>query len=195
MAGELSYLVESDLGVVIPLTNFFDGSSLADLTGLILAEVGREKPSPAVAQPPVSEFPLSVGQQALWSLYQMAPESAAYNIAYAMRLRLPLDVPTLQRALQALVQRHPALRVTITVRNGEPLQRVAFAAELALQQEDAAGWSESASASGWRKKPIARSTSSAGRCCGWRSFAFRRKNTSFCWSSTTSSPISGRWPG
>jgi len=37
-----------------------------------------------------SFYPLSYGQQALWFLYQMAPESVAYNIFITVRIRSTL---------------------------------------------------------------------------------------------------------
>src|SRR2546421_10688188 len=68
--------------------------------------------------------PLSHGQRALWFLYRLASESPAYNLLYAAHVRSPLDIPSLQRAVQALIERHPLLTATYTMRDGEPLQRV-----------------------------------------------------------------------
>src|SRR6266513_4695136 len=67
--------------------------------------------------------PLSHGQRALWFLYRLAPESPAYNLVYAAHVRSPLDIPALQRAVQALLERHPLLTATYTMRDGEPVQR------------------------------------------------------------------------
>src|SRR5258708_1957190 len=67
---------------------------------------------------------LSYGQQSLWFLHQLAPGSPAYTITYAGRISGDLDVSALQRAAQALVDRHAILRTTYTVRDGQPLQLV-----------------------------------------------------------------------
>ena len=67
-------------------------------------------------------FPLSHGQQALWFLYELAPESAAYNIMYAARLTPELDVISLQQAAEALMARHSILRTTYTMRDETPIQ-------------------------------------------------------------------------
>ncbi len=45
---------------------------------------------------PVSFHPLSLGQQALWFLYQMAPESVAYNIFDTAVIRSNIDIKALQ---------------------------------------------------------------------------------------------------
>ena len=69
-------------------------------------------------------YPLSYGQRSLWFVHKLAPTSAAYNITYAGRIRGELDVPALERAVQALVDRHPMLRTTFTVRDAQPVQLV-----------------------------------------------------------------------
>ncbi len=86
-------------------------------------------------------FPLSHGQRALWFLYQLAPQSAAYNLLYAAHLHFTLDVPALQRALQALIQRYPILTATYAMDGKEPLQRFHRDLTLAVEVIDACAWS------------------------------------------------------
>ena len=62
--------------------------------------------------------PVSQGQAALWFLHQLAPESPAYNVGFAARIRSRVDVPAMQRSLQHLVARHASLRTTFPERNG-----------------------------------------------------------------------------
>jgi len=50
--------------------------------------------------------PLSYGQQSMWFMYQLAPDSAAYNAAYSARVLCEVDVATLKRVCQKLVDRH-----------------------------------------------------------------------------------------
>jgi amino acid adenylation domain-containing protein len=68
--------------------------------------------------------PLSYGQRSLWFSYQLAPASPAYTITYAGRISGDLDVTALERAVQALVDRHAVLRTTYATRDGEPVQLV-----------------------------------------------------------------------
>ncbi|NET72460.1 MAG: amino acid adenylation domain-containing protein, partial [Sphaerospermopsis sp. SIO1G2] len=72
----------------------------------------------------IETYSLSHGQKALWFLYQLAPESAAYNLTYTAKLADDVDVNALKKAAQALVNRHESLRTTFTTVNGEPLQQV-----------------------------------------------------------------------
>ena len=71
------------------------------------------------------QFPLSFAQERLWFLQQLVPESSAYLMPRAIRLRGPLEVNALQKALQSLADRHEALRTTFAAQNGQPVQIVA----------------------------------------------------------------------
>ncbi len=83
---------------------------------------------------------MTVGQRALWFLERLHPDSAAYTIAGAGRLPEGVDEEILHRALQALTDRHPALRTTFSEDSGAPRQRVADGVEVAFRRESAAGW-------------------------------------------------------
>jgi amino acid adenylation domain-containing protein len=78
----------------------------------------------AKAQDSASARPLSYGQRSLWFIHNLAPDSAAYTIVYAGRVNGTLDVPPLERAARALVNRHPMLRTTYTERDGQPVQLI-----------------------------------------------------------------------
>lgn len=83
-------------------------------------------------------YSLSRGQQALWFLYKLAPQSAAYNVACAVRLRGHLDVAALRRALQEVAQRHAVLRSRFEAGDDEPLQRTQGVGEPPFRESDAA---------------------------------------------------------
>jgi hypothetical protein len=81
-------------------------------------------------------FPLSSGQERLWFLDQLTPGSALYNIPAVLRLNGRLDVDVLEQSLQALVQRHEALRTTFAAVAGRPVQVVAPHMSLPLRRVD-----------------------------------------------------------
>ena len=76
------------------------------------------------AEESASVYPLSYGQRSMWFIHKLAPASAAYTVTYAARISGELDVPALERAAQALVDRHPMLRTTYAERDGQPVQLV-----------------------------------------------------------------------
>jgi len=97
--------------------------------------------APRITSTPSPPLPLSHGQRALWFLHQLAPGSAAYNLLYAARIRSTLDIPALQGALQALIQRHPILSSTYTMHAGEPVQRFHPQQNVSVEVIDASTWS------------------------------------------------------
>ena len=88
-----------------------------------------------------SRCPLSYGQQALWFLHKGHPESTAYHVAFTARLRSRVDIPALQRAFQALVDRHGSLRTTFPTQDGAPVQEIHPRQTVCFEQVNAATWS------------------------------------------------------
>ena len=79
-------------------------------------------------------FPVSRSQQRLWFLDQLSPGEPTFHIAYAMTLDGPLDASALQRALDATVARHGALRTSIVAFDGVPEQDVAEAGPVVIER-------------------------------------------------------------
>ncbi|MBN1489823.1 MAG: amino acid adenylation domain-containing protein, partial [Phycisphaerae bacterium] len=87
-----------------------------------------------------SAFSLSYGQQALWYLQQVTPDSAAYNFMYAWWIRSDVDFEALRRAFQGLLDRHAVLRTTYGTQDGRPVQMVQSRAEVYFKEIDARAW-------------------------------------------------------
>ncbi|RMP26234.1 Pyoverdine sidechain peptide synthetase I, epsilon-Lys module [Pseudomonas coronafaciens pv. coronafaciens] len=68
---------------------------------------------------------LSYAQQRMWFLWQLDPHSAAYNLPMSVCLNGPLELPLLERAFSALVERHESLRTTFGQDGDRAFQRVA----------------------------------------------------------------------
>ncbi|GAA0331122.1 hypothetical protein GCM10009087_46610 [Sphingomonas oligophenolica] len=86
--------------------------------------------------------PLSHGQEALWFLWKLAPQSWAYSIALPMGVRGPLDVPALRRSLQILSDRHAGLRTEFRDDAGLIQQRAREHWPVDLVETDAASWTD-----------------------------------------------------
>jgi hypothetical protein len=68
--------------------------------------------------------PASHAQARLWFLDRLHGSSAEYNMPALWRLRGPLDVRALDRAIQTIVARHESLRTRFVEIGGQPFQRV-----------------------------------------------------------------------
>ncbi|WP_281555831.1 non-ribosomal peptide synthetase [Thalassomonas sp. RHCl1] len=66
--------------------------------------------------------PLSANERSLWFLYRMQPDSVAYNMAYAVKLRPGFDAEGIQQALDSLILAHPILGCHYGERDGIALQ-------------------------------------------------------------------------
>ncbi|MFY0480927.1 amino acid adenylation domain-containing protein, partial [Achromobacter marplatensis] len=91
---------------------------IAPLTITALDEAARAQPQP-----------LSYAQRRLWFLWQLDPESRAYHIAGAQRLRGALSVDALQAALDTLIARHGALRTVYREGAGGEVRQQALPAK------------------------------------------------------------------
>lgn len=83
---------------------------------------------------------LSVGQEALWFLYQLAPDSSAYNVSGALNLHFPVDVATLGSAVARTIAGNSVLNSVFRTVAGEVrrLPGGAAAARPALEVHDLA---------------------------------------------------------
>ncbi|HEX6199661.1 MAG TPA: condensation domain-containing protein, partial [Thermoanaerobaculia bacterium] len=145
-AMEVAHAVEERCGRPLAMERLLEGVTVAELASELVA-AGSGRPAPATVAPIVAaeegaDLPLSKNQLSLWFLAALEPESPAYNVPAAVRLRGRLDPAALARALELLAERHPSLRTTFRVARGEPRQRVLPAGPVALHEEDARGWSE-----------------------------------------------------
>src|SRR5580765_493704 len=81
-------------------------------------------------------FPVSFAQQRLWLLDRIAPGNPFYNIPLVIPIKASLDVPALEKALNAIVARHESLRTTFRVIDDEPVQVVHSRMELNIPVTD-----------------------------------------------------------
>jgi len=78
----------------------------------------------ATARSSAGDYPLSYAQWVMWFPTEIAPDSCAYNVGFATRIRSAVDAPLLKRSFELLIQRHPALRTTCHGADERPRQRV-----------------------------------------------------------------------
>jgi amino acid adenylation domain-containing protein len=91
------------------------------------------------AQRTKTVHPLSANQKALWLLQQRSPGGAAYNTAFAVRVRSQVDPGAFRAALQTVVDRHACLRTTFSAENGKPVAVVHAHHDTCLAEIDLRG--------------------------------------------------------
>ncbi|MDR0243131.1 MAG: amino acid adenylation domain-containing protein [Burkholderia sp.] len=123
--------VAERLGRDVPVRALFEAPVLAQYALQVAdapraAHAGAAAPGVALAKPDAhGVWPLSPAQLGLWFLWRAQPDSAAYNIPVALRVRGPLDVDALRAAFSDVAAVHPALRARLVARDGAlPGQRI-----------------------------------------------------------------------
>lgn len=79
--------------------------------------------------------PLSYPQQGLWFVDTLAP-GATHTIAAGVRAHGDLDVPRLQRCLNAIIQRHEALRTNFLATDAGPMQVISPSRDITIVERD-----------------------------------------------------------
>ncbi|HTU64055.1 MAG TPA: condensation domain-containing protein, partial [Polyangiales bacterium] len=119
------------LGLALTPRQLFEARTVAALAALSGGTAATDAPIARVSRE--SWQPLSHAQERMWFLAQLEPDSAAYNISGAVRVRGALDAAQLRAAFEQLVARHEALRTSFEEHDGRGMQRVHAHAELTLR--------------------------------------------------------------
>ncbi len=126
-------------GKHLPMVTLFQSPTIAQLAEVTPSGGRRRlwKRIPASVRHNLgSKVPLSFGQERLWFIQQAEPESATYNLSNAWLLCGPLNLPALQRSLDALVQRHESFRTVFVEQGNQPMQQVVKVEGLKIRQVD-----------------------------------------------------------
>src|SRR6266542_2119960 len=97
------------------------------------SQAARERIRP---RPRAGRLPLSFQQEDLWFVDQWTPGLPTYNLPFGLRLRGPLDLAALRRALRRLIERHESLRTRFVSHGGLPYQVIDPPAEPPLPVDD-----------------------------------------------------------
>ncbi|MFZ0319876.1 MAG: amino acid adenylation domain-containing protein [Candidatus Sulfotelmatobacter sp.] len=139
LAMRLVSKIRESFKVDLPLRTIFEAATLAEMARAVdtaLRQNATLEMSPIQRRSRERQAPLSFAQQRLWLIQQLNPESTAYNVSSAVRLRGSLNVGALEKALNEIVRRHEILRTTFTVSSNQLAQIVAPAVPLNLDLED-----------------------------------------------------------
>ncbi|NCS75868.1 MAG: amino acid adenylation domain-containing protein [Microcystis aeruginosa K13-07] len=113
--------------IALPLRYLFESPTIAQLSAVILKELqtglGLKLPS-IVPVNREDDIPLSWAQERLWFVNQLEGESGAYTIDLTMRLRGNLNIKALEKAFQAIIQRHEPLRTQFKLKDNKPIQAI-----------------------------------------------------------------------
>src|SRR6266850_3071390 len=93
-------------------------------------------------RPQQALVPLSFAQQRLWFLDQLLPGNSSYSVSRHVRTRGDVDCQALERALNAVIERHESLRTVFRLAGNEPVQIIQPHHDLPFPLIDLSGLAE-----------------------------------------------------
>ncbi|WP_395367082.1 amino acid adenylation domain-containing protein [Streptomyces sp. YH02] len=133
--------LNSMLGTTVDVRAIFDAPTVAGLAARLDTAVERPAPPEEIPRSPRDRaLRPSFAQERMWFLEQMNPGSPEYHIPLELALSGPLDTEALRAALQAVVERHEALRTRLQITaGGDLLAVIEPAGEFELPLDDLSG--------------------------------------------------------
>lgn len=92
-----------------------------------------------LANPDGDASGLSLGQKRIWFHEKILANGCSYQIPGAMRIKGPLDVPALEKAIAEVIKNHDALRLSIGEKDGKPVANYCSEVPFALTVEKVDG--------------------------------------------------------
>ncbi|MGA9380531.1 MAG: condensation domain-containing protein, partial [Phormidium sp.] len=125
LATQLISRIRTNLQIELPLKSLFEAPTVAELTVQIqqIQQENLQISLPAILKREnYQDLPLSYAQKRLWFIDQFEPNSALYNMAFAVHLEGRLEISILERSFQEIIQRHEALRTNVRNVEGKASQ-------------------------------------------------------------------------
>jgi amino acid adenylation domain-containing protein len=153
---ELMHRIEQHWSVSVPMVKVLESASLRELGQQICDLLADKQHSAGGATGGATaggasrsgverqerSYPLSYGQEGLWYLQQVQPQTPLYNLASALRLLRPVEGRDLRAAFERVVRRHAALRTSFGVAGAELVQRVSPEVRVSYEEEEVRAESE-----------------------------------------------------
>ena len=136
--------VRKSFSIEMPLRSMFESPTIA---GFAKRVEEAKRLNKGLRLPPIeheadrSNLPLSFSQRRLWFLDRLEGESSFYNIPLVVKLSGALDEQALEKGINALVERHEALRTTFIEKDGDAVQVIAPELKITLEKQDLSGYS------------------------------------------------------
>jgi amino acid adenylation domain-containing protein len=123
--------------ISLSMRSVFEAPTVEKLAVVVATQDGARVASgtptqPIPRRPDQTEAPATPMQQRVWYLEQTQPGMTAFNVPSSFRLRGPLNVPALERALNEIIARHATLRTNFEWRDGGLIQKVGPTASVSL---------------------------------------------------------------
>jgi len=129
--------VNKQLDINIELKDFLSNPTINHLYDIvkknIVSNKNFRKVNSITPTKPKPFYALSNAQKRLWILYKLEPNLSFYNISIVRKLSGKLDIDSLNKTIETLIDRHEALRTNIQEKEGTPVQVVRHKSNVKLR--------------------------------------------------------------
>jgi amino acid adenylation domain-containing protein len=139
LATQIVSLIRDSFNVEVPLREIFEKPTIQQLSESIESYLRSEleyTPAPIEPAPRDQDLPLSYSQYRMWFIQQLTPESIAYSMPGAIRVKGSLNPEALIRSFELMARRHEILRTVFLAKNGQPIQKPLAEMPLEVHRED-----------------------------------------------------------
>ncbi|MGE4488361.1 MAG: amino acid adenylation domain-containing protein, partial [Kiritimatiellales bacterium] len=124
LATRLALQIHSGLSIAVTLQDIYEHPTVEQLGALLEERLRNGSKLPGIpAAEPRDSYPLTPSQRTMWMLHQSDRSGLLSNIPEVVYLSGPLDPELMNRALNAVISRHDALRMVYAMENGAIIQR------------------------------------------------------------------------
>jgi amino acid adenylation domain-containing protein len=122
---ELAAVLRRGAALAVPLEAILRGADCRELAAeAVPADPGLGEPVSGQAAP-ADDGQLTENEQAIWHLHRLDLTGRAYRLCHAVEVTGPVTPAAIAASWAALVRRHPALRTTFAMVDGQPRRVVA----------------------------------------------------------------------
>jgi tyrocidine synthetase-3 len=135
-ATQLVARIRQSFNVKLSLKDIFNAPVLSDLAKLIASKTSDITFNSITKAPFQQFYDLSHSQKRMWILNKISDNKANYNIPHAIKLIGNVEIKTLNKAIQTLINKHEILRTKFVEINQEPKQQILYDYEYQLSFVD-----------------------------------------------------------
>lgn len=118
-------------GIEVSFNDFFRSPTAAALATCAIVNIRDDtSDAPRVSSDDVALAPLTLAQSFLWRAYARCGFSSIFNLPFVLNFLDRVDEDLFFDAFNDILERHPALRTTFHVQNGEAYQKIVPHSEL-----------------------------------------------------------------
>lgn len=125
----------------LPLSVLFEFPTAAAFAGAVYERLQEEEGEESAEEPPIQrvsrdgDLPASEAQERFWSIWKNEPfRHYQQNDVLVYRIRGKLDIPALEKSVNALLERHESFRTSFAEKDGRVVQRIHPPQRISLSQ-------------------------------------------------------------